>query len=240
MDKIRNDLRRASEVYDHLGATGVVRAGLNKALLRGARVSAVHLMALDPTDVREPSVDSSFQRRFLTPDEVRRYAEDPRNGLSPHFADRVDGGFDMCFGAVHGDRLANYGWYAFTAVEPEHAAGVSLGLPTNVAYVYKAFTHPDFRGRRLNGACVAEAASVLSTQGVDLILAMIYWSNEGSLRSFKRLGFRRLGLLVVGPGGPLRIPPTASRLGVSFDTDAERAIELRRSGAAASASPTAW
>lgn len=238
MEKIRADLRRASEVYDHQGVGGVVRGGVNKALLRGAKLSIVHLLSLSPGEVREPSVDSSIQRRFLTPAEVRGYANDPRNGLSPELADRVEAGFDMCFGAVHGDRLANYGWYAFSAVEPEHAAGVSLGLPTNVAYIYKAFTHPDFRGRRLNGACVAEAASILSTQGVDLILGIIYWSNEASLRSFERLGFRRLGLLVVGPGGPLRIPPAATRLGVSFDMETERAAELRRNGAAASASGT--
>lgn len=238
MEKIRADLRRASEVYDHQGVTGVVRTGVNKALVRGAKLRVLHLLSMAPDEARESSVDSSFQRRFLTPEEVRRYADDPRNGLSPELADRVDGGLDMCFGAIHGDRLASYGWYAFSAVEPEHAAGVSLGLPTNVAYIYKAFTHPDFRGRRLNGACVAEAASILSTQGVDLILAMIYWSNEASLRSFERLGFRRLGLLVVGPGGPLRIPPAAGRLGVSFHMDAERAVELRRNGAAASASRT--
>lgn len=237
MKKIRADLRRASEVYDRQGVTGVVRTGVNKALVRGAKVSVVRMMCLPSGDVRAPSVESSFQRKFLTSDEVRRYADDPRNGLSPGFADRVDGGFDMCFGAIHGDRLANYGWYAFTAVEPEHAAGVSLGLPTNVAYIYKAFTHPDFRGRRLNGACVAEAAAILGTQGIDHVLAMIYWSNEASLRSFERVGFRKLGLLVVGPGGPLRIPPAATRLGVSFDMDTERAVELRN-GAAVTASRT--
>lgn len=236
MKKMRSRLRRASETYDHLGVTGVMSKGLNRILVGGVKVSLVHLLTLEVDQATNRTVDSSFQRRFLTADEVRRYASDPMNGLSPDFADRIEGGFDMCFAAVHGDRLANYGWYAFGTVEPEHAAGVCLGLPTNVAYVYKVFTHPDFRGRRLNGAILGEAATVLGTQGVDMILAMIYWSNGASFRSFERLGFRKRGLLVVGPGGPMRIPEAVRRLGVSFDADAEHAAEVRKSGMRPSAS----
>lgn len=230
MQKMRSRLRKASETYDHLGLSGVMSTGLNRVLVKGAKLSLVHLLTLEVDEMTVRTVDSGFQRRFLTADEVRRYAADPINGLSPDFADRIESGFDMCFAAVHGDRLANYGWYAFGTVEPEHAAGVCLGLPTNVAYVYKVFTHPDFRGRRLNGASLGEAAAVLGTQGVDVILAIIYWSNEASLRSFQRLGFRRRGLLVVGPGGPLRIPEAVRRLGVSFEADAERADDIRRRG----------
>lgn len=52
--------------------------------------------------------------------------------LSPDFADRIEGGFDVS---------------------------------TNVAYVYKVFTHPNFRGRRLSCDRLSEAATVLGTQG---------------------------------------------------------------------------
>lgn len=237
MEEMRKGLRQASDNYEHPGVTGVMSKGLNRILVRGMKVSLVHLLTLEVDETRNRTVDSSLQRRFLTADEVRRYAADPMNGLSPDFADRIEGGFDMCFGAVHGDRLANYGWYAFGTVEPEHAAGVCLGLPTHVAYVYKVFTHPDFRGRGLNGDSLSEAATVLRTQGVDVILAMIYWSNRALFRSFERLGFRKRGLLVVGPRGPMRIPEAARRLGVWFDADAEHAAEVRRSGVKPSGEP---
>lgn len=220
-------LRHLRQTHARFGVAGLLRSVLNRLLVRGASVSLVHVLCLDSSGIRTEPVDSGFERRFLTPDEVRRHAADPSNNLPPDFADRAGRGMDVCFGAIRGDRLASYGWYARDSIEPEHAAGTPVGLPQNVAYMYKLFTHPDFRGRRLNGACVRDAAVALSARGVDRIVGMVYWSNEASMRSLERLGFRRLGLLVVGPRGPLRIPCPVLRLGLTFGPEAEAALEAR-------------
>jgi ribosomal protein S18 acetylase RimI-like enzyme len=172
-------------------------------------------------------MDSCFEMRFLRADEVRGFALNPANGMDPAFAARVEGGLDLCFAAIHGDRLANYAWYALHSIEAEHAAGAALGLPGDMAYLYKAFTHPDFRGQRLNGACTGRALGALSGRGISRLLAFVYWSNKPSLASFDHVGFRRLGLMAVGSRGPARVPPRALRLGVRFGEDAAAALRGR-------------
>lgn len=218
-------LTRVSETREHLGTGGLVRKALNRVLTRGASLDIVHVLLLEPDRMRVPSADPCFEMRFLRPDEVRRFARNPANELSPAFADRAERGLDLCFAAIHGDRLANYAWYALDSVEAEHSAGAALGLPPDMAYLYKAFTHPDFRGQRLNGACIGKALAALAEHGVSRLLSLVYWSNSASLRSFDRLGCQRLGLLAVGPRGPSRIPPHARRLGVTFGDEA--AVTLR-------------
>lgn len=218
---------RVARTQEHHGAGGVVRKALNRLLVRGASLDIVHVLLLEPDRLRVPSADPCVEMRFLQPDEIGRFARNPSNGLAPEYADRAARGLDLCFGAIHGDRLASYGWYALHSVEAEHSAGASLGLPADMAYLYKAFTHPDFRGRRLNGACVGRAMSVLAQQGISRLLCLVYWSNAPSLRSFERLGCQRLGLLAVGPGGPTRVPSQARRLGVRFGQEAQVALQSR-------------
>lgn len=220
-------LTRVSETREHLGTGGLVRKALNRVLTRGASLDVVHVLLLEPDRMRVPSADSCFEMRFLRPDEIRRFARNPTNQLSADFAERAARGLDLCYAAIHGDRLANYGWYALHSVEAEHSAGAALGLPADMAYLYKAFTHPDFRGQRLNGACIGKALSALSEHGVQRLLSLVYWSNSASMRSFDRLGCQRLGLLAVGPRGPSRVPPQARRLGVRFGGDARLALQNR-------------
>lgn len=227
MEKLKKPLRRIRRTRRHSGTRGAAKMMLNELLVRGARVDVMQVIALDPDDMDVPPVDSSIETRFLKPSEIRRFAANPSNNLPPEFAERAERGLDLCYAALHGDRLANYGWYALGCVEPEHAAGAALGLPPNVAYMYKLFTHPDFRGRRLNGACMGRATLELRKRGIDRIASLVYWSNEPSLRSCQRLGFRRVGLLVIGKSGPLRVPAGARRLGMTFGREAERALRAR-------------
>jgi ribosomal protein S18 acetylase RimI-like enzyme len=233
MEEARRLARRAAETYERFGVGGVLRQSLDRLLVRGASLHILHVLLLQRSTLRAHPLDTTVEARFLTPKEVRRLARDPANQLSPEFADRAAGGRDFCCGAIHGDRLTSYGWYALGSVEPEHAAGAALGLPPGVAYTYKVFTHPDFRGRRLNAACMGAALEALGSRGVDRLVSLVHWSNEASLRSCERLGFRRLGLLVVGPRGAIRIPARARRLGVTFGRAAETALAARDSNASA-------
>ena len=63
--------------------------------------------------------------------------------------------------------------------------------------------------------------------GISRLLAFVYWNNGPSLRSCLRLGYDRRGLLVVGPGGPVRVPRDARRRGVTFGEEAEAAVRHR-------------
>ena len=228
IDRTRTLLRRAREASEVRGFAGAARDTFNRLLVNLGSMSFVHVLMLEPERMQVPGLDACFKTSFLTPEQVRRFAENPANGLPAEFADRAERGMDLCYGAIHGDRLASYGWYALHSVEPEHGAGTALGLPRDMAYLYKGFTHPDFRGQRLYGACMAWALKALHERfGVKRLLAFVYWNNTPSLSSCVRLGYERLGLLMVGRGGPVHVPSEARRLGVTFGEEAEDALRHR-------------
>lgn len=229
--KLRRRLRRFAATHEHFGLSGVVSVALDEFMTRTASLRVVHFLGLDVGDIRPQPEQPDFERRFLTPGEIRRLSEDRESRLTEAFADRAEGGLDLCYGAIHEGRLANYGWYALGSVEAEHASGAPMGLPPNVAYMYKVFTHPDFRGRRLNATCMAEASAQLAARGVEHVVAIVRWSNEASLRSCEHLGFRRLGHLVVGASGLVRIPTAARTLGIAFGEEAGPALAARRAQA---------
>jgi hypothetical protein len=191
-------------------------------------MSLFHVLVLEPGRVRVPGLDACFKLSFLTPEQVRRFAENPANELPADSADRVERGLDLCYGAIHGDRLASYGWYALHSVQPEHGPGTAMGLPRDVACLYGGFTHSDFRGQRLYGACMGWALNALQERfGVSRLLALVCWNDAPSLSNCIRLGYERVGLLMVGRDGPVRVPAEARKLGVTFGEEAEHALRQR-------------
>ena len=234
IDRTRTLLRQAREASDVMGFAGAARHAFNRLLVQFGSMSFVHVLMLEPHRMHVPVLDACFKMSLLTPEQIRRFAENPTNGLPSDFADRVERGLDLCYGAIHGDRLASYGWYALHSVEPEHGAGTALGLPRDMAYLYKGFTHPDFRGQRLYGACMGWALKALEERfGVHRLLSFVYWNNTPSLSSCVRLGYERLGLLMVGREGPVHVPAEARKLGVTFGVEAEDALRNRLLGAPA-------
>ncbi len=137
--------------------------------------------------------------------------------------DRAAGGLDLCFAALSDGRLAAYGWYALDAIEGEHNFGIAMSYPSTVAYMYKGFTHPDFRGARLHGTGMGLALQNLKQFGVTALVSSVGWTNEASLRSCDRLGYERLGRIITTGGDAVQlqtIPQAATKLGVRFGPDA--------------------
>jgi hypothetical protein len=89
--------------------------------------------------------------RFLSAQEVRALAQNPANDLDATMADRIDCTNNLCFGILYQGKLVAYGWYAFDSIEAEHNRDVAMSFPADVAYMYKAFTLPPFRGQGMDG-----------------------------------------------------------------------------------------
>jgi hypothetical protein len=184
-------LRQTKTQHGACAALQLVIDRLGRKLLKSLVTKTVHLEAKNIVDRLEP--DPEFTFRFLSADEVRAFASDPRNELGTAFISRAEAGHDLCFAALYGDRLAAYGWYALGSIEAQHGGGLAMSFPANMAYMYKCFTHPDFRGKRLNGLVMGLALQELASRGVEQLIAMIEWTNWASLKSCYRLGFTNLG-----------------------------------------------
>ncbi|MBL4885714.1 MAG: GNAT family N-acetyltransferase [Planctomycetaceae bacterium] len=157
--------------------------------LQGVEFVYLHQNSL-PASIELPA---GFESRFLTAEEVARFAEDPANDLDDNLPDRIRAGKDFCFAAIHENRLAAYGWYALKDIEAEHNFGISMRFAENHAYMYKGFTHSDFRGKRLHGILMGQALQELGSRGIDALVSSVGWTNFASLVSCDKLGYERIG-----------------------------------------------
>lgn len=98
---------------------------------------------------------------------------------------------DECLAVFQGDRLATYAWYSTRPTDIDHE--LQLRFRSDYVYLYKAFTHPDFRGRRLHAIATTLAISEYRTRGYQGIVSAISSHNLSSLRAFYRMGFHDLG-----------------------------------------------
>ncbi len=147
--------------------------------------------------------------------------------LAPEFLERVLQSDSQCLAAFDGDRLASYSWYTTGFVDGRDQLGISMELPDGLAYMYNAFTHPDYRGHRLFGDGVALAASTLAETGTKKLVTTVMSSNFASLRSCRRMGFISLGKMWTAGHKKrklVRTPVGALNLGIQFDCGAEAAL----------------
>ena len=141
-----------------------------------------------PLDTKKPPA-APDDLRFVVMDEAQLlpYCEDPELDLR---ADRVRASFargEVCIGALDGERLAGYHWYALGAAP--HSEDVWVRVGSGCAYSYKKFVHPAYRGRRV--ALGVNASP--QTLGVSHSMSFIHFDNVPSWRSASRGGSRVLG-----------------------------------------------
>ena len=215
---MRRIATRLLDTWRRFGMVAVVRLLVDRVVNRV--FSVIDVVWLDGPAARPTfAFGAPVEFRFLRAEEVRRFAEDPANDLSPEFADRAAAGRDLCFAALADEGLAAYAWYAPESVEPLHTLGVPMAYPRDVAYLYKTFTLPAYRGAHLNAMAMALARERLSEHGITKIVALVDWTNTASLRSCARIGYVRLGRLWVirlGTRTLVFAPRRAKRLGIQF------------------------
>ena len=176
-----------------------------------------------------PELEPELAVRFLTPADVQRLALDPANDLPAAMAPRAECGRDFCMAVLCGDRLAAYAWFALGSIEAEHQrgpqpnSGVAVSFPSAVAFMYKGYTHPDFRGCGLYGAVVGSGLVALEPHGVKSVLSTMDWTNGPARIALSRIGFEELGLCWRWGWGDWMhtwAPRAARRRGASFGSQA--------------------
>ncbi len=191
-------LDRLRETWRGYGTRAAALFLCDRLLARTIHLDVETIVWLDEAAVGiGPEQAPDFEFRFLSAEEVESFAASPECCMGPQCADRIRRGRDFCYAALAKDgRLASYGWYAIEQIEAEHCGGADMQLPQDVAYMYKGYTHPDFRGARLHGAGMGGALGALKAHGVTALISLVHWANYASLRSCKRLGYVTIGHLV--------------------------------------------
>jgi hypothetical protein len=161
-------------------------------ILRGVAVAVP-----EPTFLACPYEAKLIDERLL-----RDFARDPANEMSREFLDEALARGDQCYGIVDRGRLAAYGWYAFGPT-PIGIPGVILNYRHGYVYMYKGFTHEDYRGQRLHAIGMTRALAHYLGRGYLGIVSYVESVNFDSLKSCFRMGYSVFGTVYVArlPGG---------------------------------------
>ena len=178
---------------------GVVRTLYDFSLRAVNRI--VYFRVLKAVGLRAPDAHSLERRPdyaygFLSREVLVAFARDPQYEMSELFLRDALAKGDRCYGIVHGDFLASYGWYS---TKPTVALTNDLELCFDPAYVYmyKGFTHQAYRGQRLHAAGMAHALQAYQLEGSKGIVSYVESNNFSSLKSCYRMGYQAFGHVVV-------------------------------------------
>jgi len=159
-------------------------------------------MSVRIQDVKDPNFLEApgFEGRFVGEAELARFARDGAHDFSAGFLREARSRGDRCYALFDGDALAAYGWYSRlpTPID-EHFV---LHFDPAWTYMYKGYTVPAYRGKRLHAVGMCRALSAFTDDGRKGLVSYVFSNNFPSLHSVTRMGYRIFGeIYVLHAGG---------------------------------------
>lgn len=173
LDGLREDARR-------WGWTRSIYVRVMERVQPVLHVSAVMVRPLSGS-LELPDLPGQFSVRIASRDDLDRAMHDPRMDLDPGFVERALARGDFCSAVFDCERMVAYSWNAFGPTP--HGEDLCVDFDPPAGYSYKAFTHPDYRGRRLQNAVAWRARSRYLERGRTMVLSFVDTHNLASLAS---------------------------------------------------------
>ena len=112
------------------------------------------------------------------------------NNVTPQvFEKRIESG-SRCYAVRLDGRIATVSWIATGSVWIDFIAR-ELTLGEGEIYIYDSYTHPDYRGRRLQGSMLKQVLAQYEAAGYRRIGVIIAPENRSNIKSRLRSGFER-------------------------------------------------
>jgi hypothetical protein len=194
--RLRNAASRARQVVQRLGWTHAA-LWLCSAIGRRAsiHVFVITIHSIADHVIRRAEDAPGLEMRFLTAEEIARFASDEGYRYSPTFASAAMARGDRCFGILERDRLVCYCWYANSSAPVFDDVEVAVDRP--FIYGYNAYTDQAHRGRGLHIVGIDAASSVLRSEGFNAITAYIESDNLAPLTAARKMGERFVGFVLL-------------------------------------------
>jgi len=165
------------------------------ALKTANRVVVVKIlkgMTAERVDPAYATCPEPYRPVFLDEKRLRQLGRDPANGLPESFLNEALAEGDECFGLLAGGALAAYGWYSRrpTPIDPPDLV---LDPGNHYVYMYKGFTHPTHRGKRLHAIGMTLALQHYQRRGYRGLISYVESNNFSSLNSVRRMGYEIFG-----------------------------------------------
>ena len=150
-------------------------------------------MVVEPVDLSDPELFEApgYSGRFVEMAELEGHARKGEHELDPTFLAGAARRGDRCYGMFAGEALAGYGWYARqpTPID-EHFV---LHFDPAYTYMFKGYTAPAHRGKRLHAVGMCRALREFGAAGGKGLVSYVRSNNFASLKSTARMGYRQFG-----------------------------------------------
>ncbi len=151
-------------------------------------------LKLEQLSAEAPSPAPGYRGEFLDRGFLRKYATLPEYEIAEDFLEQAFIKGDRCYGWLKGDLLCGYQWYSNGPTDTGWH-GLMVNFDARYTYMYKAFTHPAHRGKRLFPAGVEAMFKESCSLGYNGIVTLVETNNPASLHSCRLLGFVECGTL---------------------------------------------
>jgi len=189
--------RKLETVLRKIGRHGIGATAYEAAIKAlGAVVDFKILRGVFVAHPEAAFLECPYQAKLIDERALRDFARDPANEMSSEFLDEAIARGDQCYGIVDRGRLAAYGWYAFGST-PIGIPGAMLCYRRGYVYMYKGFTHGDYRGQRLHAIGMTRALRHYRSRGYAGIVSYVESSNFDSLKSCFRMGYVVFGTVII-------------------------------------------
>lgn len=190
------NMHQIRESVSHLGFTATAQDIAYRGANRVTEVTVLKgvVLTMDTVDRKFLADGDGYRWGFLDATALHRGLDD--SGAEAEFIAQALAKGDRCYGAIHGDVIASYGWYstlptAITAISDD----MILHFDSAYAYMYRGYTSTSYRGKRLHGIGMARALTAYVEEGKNGLVSCVELNNFPSLHSSYRLGYRDFGML---------------------------------------------
>jgi GNAT superfamily N-acetyltransferase len=182
-------LSRGVSRVRYLGLRAIPRIAIYRLLSELFHYRATRCVWADLENWRPVSSNQvPFEIRPLSQEEIKSQAE--RMGEDPNDADQVIAAGGETLGALKGTSVASYVW--ISPYPPALNGAFALQFDERLAFFYRAFTLPEFRGLGLMPAVLRAALERCASRGYRGAVACIDAANRPSRIAFRSAGFKTI------------------------------------------------
>jgi hypothetical protein len=166
---------------------------LSRLINKVVEFQILECVAIRLQDVSDPFFldDGGMDARFADEEELLRFARTGKHDLTTSFVSEAMRRGDRCYAIFDGGELAAYGWYSNLPTQVDDH--FTLHFDPRWTYMYKGYTAPGYRGRRLHAVGMCRALREVTAEGKAGLVSWIASNNFSSLHSCLRLGYRVFG-----------------------------------------------
>ena len=185
-------LERGVSRIRYLGVRAIPGLVVSRLFSQLFQYRAIRCVWVDLEHWRQVSEETvTFEVRSLNAEEIKSQAKPI--GEDPEDADQAFGAGLEAFGALRGASIVSFLW--ISPHPPSLNDEFALEFEERLAYFYKAFTLPAFRGLGLMPAVLRAALENCAAHGYRGAIACIDIANRPSWEAFRSAGFKTIATI---------------------------------------------